>query len=660
MGSSVLFCLIRDAGPTRVAGMRAALLISAVIITALLAMPMTAIGLEQSVTPLGFTGDGQAFVYDVTVTGERDETPWSYTLRRAARFDGDDTESWRVGEATGPVPGAWDTAGSTELGRRVVTTRRVAEVEPRSGTLDGRHAVVTGTECLEAVDARTDACPTCVRRDSRWRTVWINGDAGTAVTLGDGTVLGGAAPAAALATCPTVETDVFWSGAHRIAVVRHERGASTWDTLSLHDLEAPGAGLGAIPVVRFIRADDRAGAARRLADARAALPDAVDRSDAMLSVARAALDAGDLALAWDYYDAAHTLTGDDDAAVGRALAAVLGGTETRDTLDRVAGSAWPHERALAAWLDGDAAEAMRILDGLVPVELARRLVAFDLEAGIEALGIATADDPSAPGADELFDALLASGDHERIGPWIPQTGLEDPARLARLLRAARAVERHADVLAIAPPAMIEHFDHCAFYEVQGLAWLDVGETDRATPWLTAAVACDPDAEEAIAGLALALHIDDAFDAAATLGRRHLALGPRAGDAARAARRDRSSWIAMAEATQDVVLRHVGCVPSADGVACSVTVTHAGDVSVDPVRVAGWLDGADALLFDDELGALAPGQTASWLVTVPGFITTARWYLEVRPEDRRAEATAIAIDTNTGANITDLAQSRFVR
>lgn len=117
---------------------------------------------------------------------------------------------------------------------------------------------------------------------------------------------------------------------------------------------------------------------------------------------------------------------------------------------------------------------------------------------------------------------------------------------------------------------------------------------------------------------------------------------------------------MAEATQDVVLRHVGCVPSADGVACSVTVTHAGDVSVDPVRVAGWLDGADALLFDDELGALAPGQTASWLVTVPGFITTARWYLEVRPEDRRAEATAIAIDTNTGANITDLAQSRFVR
>ena len=615
-------------------------------------------GFEQTIVPHGFTAGGHAFVADVTITAPFEGAPTTYTLRRAVRVDGRETEAWQLEAPTGAAPPAWSAAGSVEMGRRVLADRRVAVAPPLAGTLDGRRAVVTSAVCEAPVPAPTDACPSCTRRDTRWRTVLVDGGADAVITLGTGRVAGATAPAAAMTRCPTVTSEAYWYGTDAVVVVRRERGATPWDALSVHDLTAPGTTMGATPVVRVARADERANAARRLAEARTALPGASDRAGAMLAVAEAALDAGDLGLAWDYFDAAHTLTGDDRAAVGRALVAFIGGTGDRAAVDAAAGRDFAEARALAAWLGGDPDAALDLLDGAVPVALARRLVAFDLEAGIAALHHATGDDPNAPGADELFDALLASGDHARIGPWIPQDGLDDPARLARLLRGARAVGRDADVLALTPPAIVDHPEQCAFYEVLGLAHLDVGDAAAAGPWLAAAVACDPDAEEATAGLALALHLSDAFDAAAALVASHLALGPWAGDVGRDERRERSAWLATTAIGRDVVVRRVACTPSAADLACTFTVSHAGDVSVDPVRVAGWLDGAETLLFDVDLGALNPGDTSSWDLTIPGPFDDAALRVEVQPESRRDEATVLTVRTTDGGNVTDLARSRF--
>lgn len=613
---------------------------------------------EQTITPHGFVAGGHGFVVDVGYTSEVDGASVEYSLRRLVWFDGRETESWQMGTPRGPVPAAWDAAGSVEMGRRVLADRRVVEAQPLAGTLDGSRAVVTATVCASPADAPTDRCPTCMRRDTRWRTVLIDGRSGAVVTLGSGQVTGAGAPAAAMTRCPTIATEVFWADPDRVAVIRREHGATRWDALSLHDLSAPGTTMGASPVTPVARADDRAAAARRLLAARAELPGATDRAAAMLAVADAALDAGDLGLAWDYFDAAHTLTDDDRAAVGRALVAFIGGTGTRDELDRLAGPTFAEARALAAWLDGDDDGALAILGGRVPIAVARRVVAFDLEAGIRALTAATDGAPGAEGSDELFDALLASGDHGRIGPWIPQDGLEDPHRLARLLRGARAVGRHADVLALTPAAILEHPEICAFHEVLGLAHLDVGDAANASPWLAAATACDPDAEEATAALALAMHLSGAFDAAVALARTHRGMGDRAGDPLRAERMARSAWIATADAARDVILRRASCVPDDGGLQCTLTVTHGGDVSVDPVQVAGWMDGAEALLFDQPLGLLSPGETRSWDLSVPGPLTGTTLQLEVRPEGRHAEATVIAVRIADGANVTDLAQAVF--
>lgn len=632
-----------------------------------LAAPTTAAAetIRQSVDVIGWTNTGSELVTSVTldasgIDAEGDPVNWTYSVLeiRNAR-SGKVLNRYKVGNPPAIKQRGWEAAKPEQAGRDFLKKVGVIPAEDSQVSEDGSRVLVHGvTFDNRPMATISDTCPGCNECTTQLDLGLLDAQARAAYQLPSQTRTGNPfAPGDATPDCPTLGVRAFWHpGEPRLAVILSEAVQSTGallESVRAYDLAKDAPGWKSTTLATPSRQMRRERAKAEEARLREALAAAAgeDKAYYLTLLGDHVRARGDLDAASGYYESAL----DFDASylraqLGRAHVLAERG-ETKKALrlarkverkDRRAG-VLNAELGLFRIATGDIDGAGTYLQAAVDsgggadatsrIRLGHRILDADLAAGLAYLdnlfrGIDT-DTVEAALLEQTAVRAAAAHLHLRdIAAAASYLKYLDPKstdarRMALLIGALRTrdADRMQPILDGVDALLAQSPGDCGLYYVKGMAFLRLTQPRDAYVHLAAAVACDPDLEEAHYYLADMYRFAGKLAPGARHYARYLQLAPeRRGDDARRLRRAVAELMIPRMEYTGVVLLRWECTTE-DGIFCKGVLHNSSPAPSGPVPVS-LVATAEQRRTTTEVGrsdvsvsGIAPGQSVNFAVRI---------------------------------------------